>query len=276
MTIFKGPSGPLSAFNRFLKHNLDRWAAGITPFTQILTVAPIGLPRPEGFATTTATVVNNTIVFSWTLITNVPSTNRLQLWIRSTDAKVYVQLAGTAQTFPAGSITITQVKKTSGVPISLPPGKYDLQAQVCDINGLHSAASPILTVRLGPDNFRLVEFSPRSLLVSGAGVPISIPWTTFSVAGIVPTNANGILLYSSLETSLFGIAPQSAELDLRKDVTQDISSENYINATRGLFRPNTKNAIIPLTTARTFDYRLFIIPGAATYNFQLYAIGYIY
>jgi hypothetical protein len=276
MTIFKGPSGPLSAFNRFLKHNLDRWNAGITPYTQILKVAPIGIPRPEGFATTTATVVNNTIVFSWTCITNVPTTSRLQLWIRSTDAKVYVQLAGTAPVFPAGSITITQVKKTSGVPISLPPGKYDLQAQVCSIDGLHSAPSQVWTVRLGPDNFRLVEFSPRSLLVNLPGIVASVPWTTLSVAGLVPANANALLVYAEAEFA-GGLGLAQVSFELRKDSTQGISFQKIEYDDTILSFPKSDNGILPLTSALTFDYRV-TYTGAppVSFNFRVYAIGYIY
>jgi hypothetical protein len=275
-SIMKGHTGPMSGFNAFLLRNYNRYSAGITPYTQILTNPNLGVPRPEGLATTQAVVVNNTIVFSWTLITNVPKLDRLKLWIRSIDAHIHVQLIATAPCFPAGSITISTVRSVSGIPITLPPGRYNLQAKVTDINGRESVDSEVITVRLGPDNFNQVYFAPRTLLVNLPNLAAAIPWTTLSVAGLVPPNANAIIVYTEIETFLAGLAGTYAIINLRKDVTQGISLQRQITGNAPAIVPVSDSGIIPLTSTLSFDYQVTKSVDVTTYNARVYLIGYVY
>lgn len=274
-SIFKGHPGPASGFNMFLMRNLLRYTAGIAPYTSLLKSAPLGISRPEGLATTSAVVVANTITFSWTLISNFPTTNRLKLWIKSTDAKIYVQLAGTAPTFPAGSIIISTVKATSGIPISIPPGKYTLQAQVVDINGKTSTDSEQLTVRVGPDNFTPTYFTPRQNILSLVGVAVDVPWTTLLLAGLVPPNTNSILVFAIQELVFLGNDGLGTKLSLRKDSIQGECMSSMFAAAPPGNKYIADNAIIPLTAGLTFDYAFTGIHAGDTYFVNIYMIAYI-
>jgi len=272
MPVFKTHRGPYSGANVFLMCNENLYTSGIAPFQAVKRDAPLGLPRPEGLLTFTATVVNNTIVVAWTLISNVPKLDRMKIWIKSIDAKIHPQLAGTAPCFPAGTFTISTVRAIGGIPISLPPGKYQIQAQTVNEYGKTGVPTTILTVRVGPDNFTPFYFSPRLLLLSLPGQTANIPWTTLSVAGIAPATANAILLYATLERLAGGAPPENAILNIRRDSTQGIAEQ--LESIYAL--PAAQNSIIPLTPLLTFDYSFTRIGANGLYAVSIYAIGYIY
>lgn len=276
-SIFKGFTGPMSGFNLFLLRNYNRYSAGITNYTQILTNPALGVPRPEGLATVSAIVVNDSIIFSWTPITNVPTVNRLKLWIRSTDARIHSQLIATAPVFPAGSITITTVRGVSGIPISIPPGKYQLQAKVTDINGRESVESEILTVRIPHDNFMPIYYEPRIQLLNLVNIAASVPWTTISVAGITPPDANAVILLVQINVAVPGPVTASAKIKLRRDTSQDTGLARGIQADAVPNVPSSDCGLIPIATPKQFDYEISLIPVAAErYDAQIYAIAYIH
>jgi hypothetical protein len=274
MSLIKKKKGPYSPSNMFLLINENRYKAGLAVFTDILRDAPLGRPRPEALRTVSAVVAGNNIEFSWTLITNVPKTDRLILWIRSINAKIHPQVAGNAPCFPAGTFTISTVRAISGIPISIPPGVYELQAQTVNDYGKTGVVSELLRLRVGPDNLTPVFYSPRQTLVALPLVAADIPWTTVSVAGIVPPQANGLIIYAEI----FGIGPNinSATLAIRKAATQgpciQLVSLPFIQTPQ----PKANNGIVPITDPLTFDYSVLGVLPLNAYGINIFAIGYIH
>ncbi len=273
MPIYKTHTGPMSGFNMFLMRNLNRYSAGITPLTNIMKDAPLGLPRPEGFKTVSVTATANSITFSWTLINNVPKTDRFKLWIRSVDAKVHPQLVQHAPMFPESSITITTVKSVSGIPISLPPGRYELQAQVINVFGKTGVDSERLQIRIGPDNFNFVEISPAQTILGAAGLSPTTAWATISLLGIIHPMANAIqVMVELLKTA--GVPGNLSEVQLRRDSTQGVCLGFTVNdgAIPSYF--STDSGIIPVTSLSSFDWRLTGPAGAELYSVNIYLLGY--
>jgi len=274
-SIFKGYRGPFSAFNMFVTRNFARWSAGLKPLTDILRMAPLGLARPEGFRSVSAIVGPNFIEFSWTLITNLPKTDRFKLWIRSIDARVHVQLAATSPCHPEGTITITSVRGISGIPISIPPGRYELQAQIVNESGLESVDSERIEIRMMPDNFKLVYMVPRTLIYTNIGTPSIIPWTTPPLAPFVPPGANGILIQAELLKS-GGVLANNSLLEIRRDSTQGVGLSVRTLPTAVPTQIHSDNGIIPITQALTFDLQLTGPVGPETYDINIYMLAYIH
>lgn len=123
---------------------------------------------------------------------------------------------------------------------------------------------------------KVVYFTARQkvLEVLAAGAPIA--FTEVDVSTFVPEGATALIAFTELEQIGAAVPGDYATSRKQKNAAQGPCAQDSIFPTvGGALKIANDNAIIPLTTARKFEYDLNSTFGALTFNIRVYVLGYI-
>jgi hypothetical protein len=264
--------GPKHGFNGFLECNMNRYLSDLTPIDNVITVAPIGLPKPEPLLSLSAAQSGKSIVVSWTTITSGPRSDRIEIWLKNIAAKIHPQLIATANVIPAGSITLNYVRGVSGLQITPPPGLYIIQAQVVNSFGLVSTPSEAVYLRvIGDDVF--TYFATRQKVLELLAIGGSVGWTSLDLSTYIPTGANSVILYVEAG-SIAGVGGNYVIVCARKDSVAGESIKYYHDDVTSIIAGET--ALMEVKSDRTIEYKVDgPFAGAGTYDIRIYLLGYV-
>lgn len=264
------PRGPFSGWNCFLANNMNRFISQYPVVPAVLTFPPIGEEMPEPVRNLSAVAATGKITVSWTYLLPGPSTDYLQIWIKSVDAMVHGQVIYTIPKNANGSYTITQVKSRGGLWITPPRGTYKLQAQIIDENGFVSAPSRLVQVRIKGDDVFTYLASPTNVL-SLPGQVASIARTVLDLSTFIPAGAHSAILRCNMVTAVG--ATLGDQLRLYRDAVPIQSAMNLTNG-QALATVIDEEGVVPISTTRTIDY-VFDQGAGNTTDLYIYLVGYI-
>lgn len=266
--------GPFSAYNAFVSCNLNRHSSGFSDLDEVLETAPDNIVLPEPLKSFSATVTDHGITASWEYVNPGPRFERLEIWIKSTGAKVHRQLLYTEARNADGSVELTSARGRLGTWIAFPPGVYSLQARIVNKDGFPTAPSELAFVQIGGAEM-FTYLATRLNILNLPDVRANIAYTQIDLSATIPEGAHSAMI-SVEATAHAGAAAQICNVHIRKDVAAGDTFIHGVHAGNANTLVLCESSTVPITIGRQLEYAVTDHPGAALgVGLQVYLIGYI-